>query len=107
MYVCFYQVAFPAANPLLLNFSALLETITSMSLAAWLFLLVWVGVGQALNAGIYYQIGNPGVYYGFKMGHHVPWAYGFPFSVVTRLGSCNAEMCKMNKISFKVGFWKV
>jgi hypothetical protein len=38
---------------------------------------------QALNVGIYRAIGNPGVYYGFKLGHHVPWHTGFPFNVVS------------------------
>ena len=38
---------------------------------------------QALNVGIYRAIGNPGVYYGFKLGHHVPWRTGFPFNVVS------------------------
>ena len=39
--------------------------------------------GQALNAGIYRAIGHSGVYYGFKLGHDVPWADGFPFNVVS------------------------
>jgi methylene-fatty-acyl-phospholipid synthase len=38
--------------------------------------------GQTLNAGIYRAIGHVGVYYGFKLGHTVPWVDGFPFSVV-------------------------
>ena len=38
---------------------------------------------QALNVGIYRAIGNSGVYYGFKLGHHVPWHTGFPFNVVS------------------------
>ena len=37
---------------------------------------------QALNVGIYKAIGHAGVYYGFKLGHHVPWHTGFPFNVV-------------------------
>ncbi len=27
-------------------------------------------------------IGKVGIYYGFKLGHSVPWFTGFPFSVV-------------------------
>lgn len=39
-------------------------------------------VGQVLNAGIYKAIGHKGVYYGFKLGHTIPWVDGFPFTVV-------------------------
>lgn len=38
--------------------------------------------GQVLNAGIFRAIGHVGVYYGFKLGHVVPWVDGFPFNVV-------------------------
>lgn len=38
--------------------------------------------GQVLNAGIFKAIGHVGVYYGFKLGHVVPWVDGFPFNVV-------------------------
>ncbi len=38
---------------------------------------------QALNIGIYRAIGHVGVYYGFKLGHQVPWVEGFPFNVVS------------------------
>mmetsp|Transcript_4853 Transcript_4853/g.9659 ORF Transcript_4853/g.9659 Transcript_4853/m.9659 type:complete len:193 (+) Transcript_4853:51-629(+) len=41
-----------------------------------------VAFGQVLNAGIYQAIGHTGVYYGFKLGHTVPWVDGFPFNVV-------------------------
>lgn len=33
--------------------------------------------------GIYRAIGEAGVYYGFKLGHTVPWHSGFPFNVVS------------------------
>lgn len=48
-------------------------------------ILVAVGLfvfGQVLNAGIFKAIGHAGVYYGFKLGHVVPWVDGFPFTVV-------------------------
>ena len=48
----------------------------------WLAAAALLAVGQALNVGIYRAIGHPGVYYGFKMGHVVPWVDGFPFNVV-------------------------
>ena len=38
---------------------------------------------QWLNVGIFQAIGHPGVYYGFKLGHTIPWASGFPFNVVS------------------------
>ena len=41
-----------------------------------------VQISQALNIGIYRAIGHEGVYYGFKLGHTIPWHHGFPFNVV-------------------------
>ena len=40
-------------------------------------------VGQILNAAVYAQIGNAGVYYGVRLGHTIPWCTGFPFTVVS------------------------
>lgn len=37
---------------------------------------------QWLNVGIFRAIGHAGVYYGFKLGHTIPWVDGFPFNVV-------------------------
>lgn len=37
---------------------------------------------QALNLSIYDAIGSEGVYYGTKLGLHVPWHNGFPFNFV-------------------------
>lgn len=45
--------------------------------------LAVVGAGQTLNIGIFRAIGHVGVYYGFKLGHKVPWVDGFPFNVVS------------------------
>eukprot|EP00938_MAST-03A_sp_MAST-3A-sp1_P003000 g3000.t1 len=39
-------------------------------------------VGQILNLSVYRAIGKEGVYYGYKLGIHIPWASGFPFSVL-------------------------
>ena len=36
---------------------------------------------QWLNVGIFQAIGHAGVYYGFKLGHTVPWVDGFPFNL--------------------------
>eukprot|EP00940_MAST-03C_sp_MAST-3C-sp2_P000057 g57.t1 len=38
--------------------------------------------GQILNFSVYRAIGKEGVYYGYKLGIHIPWASGFPFSVL-------------------------
>ena len=40
--------------------------------------------GQTLNFAMYGAIGNAGVYYGFKIGHTVPWCSSFPFNVGLR-----------------------
>ena len=50
--------------------------------AAWAAAALLVAAGQALNIGIFKAIGHAGVYYGFKLGHKVPWVDGFPFNVV-------------------------
>jgi phosphatidyl-N-methylethanolamine N-methyltransferase len=39
-------------------------------------------VGQILNAGVFYQLGKRGVFYGTKFGHALPWCRGFPFSLL-------------------------
>jgi len=46
--------------------------------------LIFICVSQILNLAIYYQIGNDGVYYGFKLQRPVPWCTGFPFNVGLR-----------------------
>jgi hypothetical protein len=53
-----------------------------VSLPQFTLFLQLLAVGQALNIGIYRAIGEAGVYYGFKLGHTVPWHTGFPFNVV-------------------------
>ena len=88
-----YSACFPGSSLLTLNVAALYSHLTTnVTYTGWIMLVAWLTVGQALNLGIYYAIGKVGVYYGFKMGHNVPWATGFPFSVVTRhpqyFGSC-------------------
>ena len=79
-----YCACFPGSSLLSLDFAALSKHVSNLPPVAWAFFITWFVVGQALNLGIYNAIGKVGVYYGFKMGHHVPWATGFPFSVVTR-----------------------
>ncbi len=43
------------------------------------FLIV---VGQILNAGVFIRLGKVGVFYGNKLGYHVPWCKSFPFSLM-------------------------
>jgi methylene-fatty-acyl-phospholipid synthase len=38
---------------------------------------------QWLNVSIFKAIGHAGVYYGFKLGHTIPWYSGFPFNFVS------------------------
>ena len=80
----FYCASFPGSSFFTLDFAALSAQLTSLPVTAWIFFITWSAAGQALNLGIYHAIGKVGVYYGFKMGHRVPWATGFPFSVVSR-----------------------
>ena len=54
----------------------------AVALPAWAAALALGAAGQALNVGIFRAIGHAGVYYGFKLGHSVPWVDGFPFNVV-------------------------
>jgi methylene-fatty-acyl-phospholipid synthase len=57
--------------------------IMSITLLQWLAFLLLVGYGQALNVGIFKAIGHEGVYYGFKLGHTIPWFNGWPFDSVS------------------------
>lgn len=63
---------------------ATVETIFGSPAWCWGLLIVYVSMGQTLNFAMYSAIGNAGVYYGFKLGREVPWAYGFPFNVGLR-----------------------
>jgi hypothetical protein len=53
-----------------------------VGLPQWLAGLALFAYGQSLNAGIFSAIGRVGVYYGFKLGHKVPWVTGWPFDTV-------------------------
>jgi hypothetical protein len=63
---------------------ATVEAIFGAPSWCWLVLLLLLAAGQILNFAMYGAIGNAGVYYGFKLGREVPWAYGFPFNVGLR-----------------------
>ena len=49
----------------------------------WLLAAPLIVCGQFLNYSVYKAIGKAGVYYGFKLGEHIPWYTGFPFNVVS------------------------
>lgn len=55
-----------------------LPTGTPLSLAAGGVLII---LGQLLNLSVFYRLGKIGVFYGNKLGYHVSWVEGFPFSV--------------------------
>src|SRR5262245_50913406 len=39
-------------------------------------------VGQILNLTVFYRLGRVAVFFGDRLGYHVPWCRAFPFSVV-------------------------
>jgi protein-S-isoprenylcysteine O-methyltransferase Ste14 len=39
-----------------------------------------VVLGQSLNLMVFARLGRVGVFYGNRLGHHVRWCQGFPFS---------------------------
>ena len=63
--------------------AGLCPDLRTLGLAQWLAALALFGYGQSLNAGIFQAIGHIGVYYGFKLGHTVPWAQGWPFDTIS------------------------
>lgn len=60
-------------------------------LAAILGLALAAG-GQVLNVSAYQAIGKAGIYYGFKLGHTVPWCHGFPFNFIAHPQYVGATM---------------
>mmetsp|Transcript_35734 Transcript_35734/g.79506 ORF Transcript_35734/g.79506 Transcript_35734/m.79506 type:complete len:192 (-) Transcript_35734:789-1364(-) len=55
-------------------------SLPQVDLWQWLTGVSIVVMGQALNHGVYATLGVAGVYYGKKLGHKVPWVYGWPFN---------------------------
>jgi hypothetical protein len=39
-----------------------------------------IAAGQALNLSVFHALGKVGVFYGNRLGHHVPWQRRFPFT---------------------------
>ena len=44
--------------------------------------LLLIGVGQVFNLGVFYRLGNRGVFYGNRFGLQIPWNSAFPFSLL-------------------------
>jgi methylene-fatty-acyl-phospholipid synthase len=42
-----------------------------------------MAAGQALNLSVFRALGKVGVFYGNRLGHHVPWRHTFPFTWFT------------------------
>uniref|UniRef100_A0A7S2J3R7 phosphatidyl-N-methylethanolamine N-methyltransferase n=1 Tax=Haptolina brevifila TaxID=156173 RepID=A0A7S2J3R7_9EUKA len=62
------------------SMTTLVSMIAATSATEWGVMMVLMAVGQLLNAAIYKAIGKDGVYFGFKLGRHVPWSTAFPFN---------------------------
>ena len=44
--------------------------------------LTLIAIGQVFNFGVFYQLGNEGVFYGNRFGYEIAWISDFPFSVL-------------------------
>jgi methylene-fatty-acyl-phospholipid synthase len=44
--------------------------------------LLLIATGQMLNIGVFYRLGNNGVFYGNRFGFELPWQSAFPFSLL-------------------------
>jgi methylene-fatty-acyl-phospholipid synthase len=45
--------------------------------------LVLIVIGQILNVGVFFRLGNNGVFYGNRFGLRIPWVNAFPFSLLS------------------------
>jgi len=50
-------------------------------------------IGLALNALVFSQLGETGVFYGREMGYDVPWVRRFPFSLMPHPQYVGAVLC--------------
>jgi len=41
-----------------------------------------MAIGQVFNIGVFYRLGNYGVFYGNRFGFEIPWNHAFPFSLL-------------------------
>jgi methylene-fatty-acyl-phospholipid synthase len=44
--------------------------------------LVLIAGGQVFNLGVFFRLGNKGVFYGNRFGFEIPWNDAFPFSLL-------------------------
>lgn len=44
--------------------------------------LLLIAIGQVLNIGVFFRLGNNGVFYGNRFGFEIPWNSAFPFSLL-------------------------
>jgi phosphatidyl-N-methylethanolamine N-methyltransferase len=45
--------------------------------------LTLIAIGQVFNIGVFYRLGNEGVFYGNRFGYDIAWIYSFPFSMLS------------------------
>jgi len=77
-----YSAQFLRATQILLCTALFLIQENDIQYSRWLPSLLLVILGQALNFRTYYLLGQAGVYYGFKLGHKVPWVNRFPYNFI-------------------------
>ena len=41
-----------------------------------------MAIGQVFNIGVFYRLGNYGVFYGNRFAFEIPWNHAFPFSLL-------------------------
>ena len=44
--------------------------------------LLLIAIGQVFNIGVFFRLGNQGVFYGNRFGFEIPWNEAFPFSLL-------------------------
>lgn len=61
-------------------FDMIPTVLAKATLYQWSLAIPMIILGQILNFSVYRAIGKVGVYYGYKLGVHVPWQTGWPFN---------------------------
>ena len=55
------------------------RSVSLLTAATGLLLIV---IGQVFNLGVFFRLGNNGVFYGNRFGFEIPWNNAFPFSLL-------------------------
>lgn len=76
--ICFLQKIIQISFLAMLKYNNLIPFLTNINTLNILFILI----GQLLNAMVYYRLGSKGVYYGNRLGHPIKWLTLFPFNVL-------------------------